>query len=89
MAILGDKNIKELRGVVLSNKGDKTIVVEVVTVKKHPLLKKRFKTQKKYYAHDELNQANQGDLVLIRQTRPLSKLKRRKLISVERVAQVA
>ncbi len=63
-------------------------MVEVETIKKHPLFKKRFRTQKKYYAHDEANEANQGDLVLIRQTRPLSKLKRWKLLSIVRAAQV-
>lgn len=52
----------------------------------HPLFKKRFRKQKKHYAHDESNEAQMGDLVIIRQTRPMSKTKRRKLVSIERKA---
>jgi len=53
MAVLGNKNIKELVGVVLSNKMNKTVVVSVERVKLHPLYKKRYVVTKKYYAHDD------------------------------------
>lgn len=90
MAVLGEKNIKELVGVVTSAKNDKTRTVTVETVKMHPLYKKRFKTTKKYYIHDENNESQVGDTVKIRQTRPLSKLKRRTLIAiVKQAVQVA
>jgi small subunit ribosomal protein S17 len=54
MAIFGDKNIKELTGVVLSAKMEKTVVVSVERVKLHPLYQKRYVVRKKYYAHDDL-----------------------------------
>ena len=79
MVIVGDKNIKELKGTVMSSKNEKTISVKVESVKMHPLYKKRFKVYKKYYAHDEANQAKEGDTVVIRACRPLSRTKRRKL----------
>jgi len=75
MAVLGDKNIKELTGVVLSNKMNKTVVVSVERVKLHPLYQKRYVVTKKYYAHDELG-LSVGDKVKIKVTKPISKLKR-------------
>lgn len=71
-----------LRGNVVSNKMDKTIVVEVTTLKSHPVYRKRFKSSKKYYAHDEQNQCGVGDIVTISETRPTSKLKRWRLLEV-------
>lgn len=71
------KNIKELTGVVLSAKADKTLVVEVKRVTMHPIYKKRFTVKKKYYVHDENNAFKEGDTVSFLQTRPISKLKRR------------
>jgi len=82
MAIIGNKNIKELKGTVLSDKTDKTITVVVESVRLHPLYRKRYKVQKKYYAHDSKNEAKQGDLVKIRQCRPMSRLKRRSLVEI-------
>jgi len=64
------------KGIVSSNKMDKTIVVSVDTYKSHPKYKKRFKVTKKFYAHDEQNKYNIWDTVVIQETRPLSKLKR-------------
>jgi small subunit ribosomal protein S17 len=61
---------------------DKTIVVEAKTVKQHPLYRKRFTTKKKYYAHDEANIAQMGDVVKIRLDSPISKTKRWALIEV-------
>ncbi len=64
------------KGIVTSNKMDKTVVVSVVTYKNHPKYKKRFKVTNKFYAHDEDNTYNEWDAVVIKETRPLSKLKR-------------
>jgi small subunit ribosomal protein S17 len=63
-------------GNVISTKMAKTIVVEVEMRKAHPKYKRVMKTNKKFYAHDEQNTARVGDVVRIRETRPLSKLKR-------------
>lgn len=64
------------RGIVISDKMDKTRVVKVLRTYRHPLYEKVIKSYKKYYAHDELNQSKIGDEVEIMSTRPLSKLKR-------------
>ena len=72
-----EENIKrELIGVVVSDKADKTITVKVETYKKDPIYKKRIKYSKKYAAHDEKNIAKVGDTVRLIGTRPLSKTKR-------------
>ncbi len=76
------KERKELIGVVVSDKADKTIIVKVETYKKHPLYGKRIKYSKKYAAHDENNIAHIGDKVRLAQTRPLSKTKRYTLVEV-------
>ena len=76
--------LKTLTGVVLSDKMDKTIVVSVPRRYKHPKYGKYVTVRKKYYAHDEQEQANNGDEVLIAYARPLSKTKRWKLIKVTR-----
>lgn len=86
MAVIGDKNIKELVGLVTSDKNDKTRTVTVETVKMHPLYKKRYKTTKKYYVHDEENASKEGDTVRVRQCRPLSKKKRWLLVAVVKQA---
>lgn len=75
-------NRKVLRGTVVSDKMDKTITVLVETNKNHPLYGKRVKYSKKYKAHDELNEAKQGDVVEIMETRPLSATKRFRLVKV-------
>jgi len=69
-------NFRELKGVIVSNKMQKTVVVEVKTSKAHKLYKKRYTTSKRYKAHDENNDYKMGEKVLIRQSRPLSKEKR-------------
>lgn len=63
-------------GQVVSTKMQKTIVVEIEMRKAHPKYKRVMKSNKKFYAHDEQNSARVGDMVRIRETRPLSKLKR-------------
>ncbi len=73
---------KTFRGYVVSDKMDKTIVVEVEDRKKHPLYGKVLRTTKKYKAHDADNTAGIGDLVLIQETRPLSATKRCRLVEI-------
>lgn len=69
-------------GVVISNKMNKTAVVETVTRVPHPKFRKIVKQSKKFYVHDEENKTQIGDLVRIMETRPLSKLKRWRLVEV-------
>jgi small subunit ribosomal protein S17 len=76
----------ERRGVVVSSAMDKTIVVRVDTVKAHPRYKKVVRRSAKFHAHDEQNAANVGDVVLIVETRPLSKTKNWRLSEVLEVA---
>ncbi len=73
---------KELVGVVVSDKMDKTVVVKVDRKVPHPLYKKHIVKSKKYYAHDPNNECRVGDTVLIRETRPLSKTKRWAVVKI-------
>ncbi|MFA6090322.1 MAG: 30S ribosomal protein S17 [Candidatus Gracilibacteria bacterium] len=68
-------------GIVTSTKMDKTIVVTVDSYKIHPKYKKRYKDSSKFYAHDEANSSIVGQTVIIEETRPLSKMKRWKVIT--------
>ena len=77
-----EKKKRELIGVVVSDKADKTITVKVETYKKDPLYNKRIKYSKKYTAHDENNTAKVGDKVRLVATRPLSKTKRYELAEI-------
>ena len=70
------KKRQVFRGIVVSDKMDKTRVVKVLRTYRHPLYEKVIRIYKKYYAHDELNESRTGDEVEIMATRPLSKLKR-------------
>ena len=67
---------KEYIGTVVSNKMDKTVVVVVERLVQHPLYKKYIRRRKKFMAHDERNECEIGDRVLIEETRPLSRHKR-------------
>jgi small subunit ribosomal protein S17 len=69
-------NRKKMTGVVIKDKMDKTVVIEVEKFLKHPKYHKYLKTKKRYKAHDEKNECNVGDRVLIMESRPLSKEKR-------------
>ena len=69
-------NKRTMKGVVVSDKMDKTVVVKVNTTKTHPKYLKRYKVSKKYKAHDEKNEFKIGDQVLIIEARPMSKEKR-------------
>ena len=64
-----------LQGTVVSDKGDKTVVVKVERRVKHPLYAKIIRLSKKYHAHDETNAFHEGETVRIEETRPISKLK--------------
>ena len=77
---------KEVVGEVVSNRMLKTIVVQVTRKKSHPFYGRVIARHKKFYAHDEKNQAHVGDFVRIEETRPLSKLKRWKLKDIIRKA---
>lgn len=76
------KNVRTLRGEVVSNKMDKTIVVLVVRKIKHPIYGKYIKRSTKIHAHDEDNICNEGDVVTIAETRPISRTKCWRLVSV-------
>lgn len=67
---------RTLKGTVVSDKMTKTVVVEVLRLKKNPLYKKYFKVSTRYKAHDEKGEYHTGDLVVIQETRPLSRTKR-------------
>lgn len=69
------KIVRTETGVVVSNKMDKTIVVKIERTVKHELYKKYIKRSNKFHAHDELNECQIGDVVRIRESRPLSKQK--------------
>ena len=73
---------KQRIGTVISNKMDKTIVVAVIEKFKHPLYKKTVSKTKTFKAHDENNQCNEGDRVLIEETRKLSKDKNWRLVEI-------
>ena len=77
---------KEVVGEVVSSKMHKTIVVQVTRKKAHPFYGRVIARNKKFYAHDEKNEAHVGDVVRLEETRPLSKLKRWKLKDVVRKA---
>ena len=73
---------KERQGIVSSNKMDKTITVAVKWKEKHPIYGKLVNKTKKYHVHDENNECGIGDTVRIMETRPLSKLKRWRLVEI-------
>lgn len=72
---------RELQGVVVSDKGEKTVVVRVERRVMHPLYKKTIRRSKRYHAHDEANHYKVGDTVRIRECRPLSRLKRWEVVA--------
>ena len=74
--------VKQEIGIVISNKMQKTIVVKIENRYSHPIYSKTLVKTKKYLAHDELENCNIGDQVLVQECRPLSKRKRWKLIKI-------
>ena len=75
-----------VQGTVTSVKMNKTIVVTVSTERNHPLYGKRVGYRKKFYAHDENNEAQLGDVVTIMATRPISKMVKFRLVSIDKKA---
>lgn len=73
---------KNLTGTVVSDKMDKTVVVEVMTTKRHPLYGKVIRMSKKYKAHDENNECRMGDRVQIIESRPISRHKRWAVVTI-------
>ena len=74
--------IKERSGIVVSNKMEKTIVVKIENRYPHPIYSKTITKTKKYLVHDEMNECNIGDQVLVHECRPLSRKKRWKLAKI-------
>ena len=82
------RGLRKVRvGRVVSDKMDKTIVVKIERTMRHPLYEKIIKAYSKLYAHDEGNEARVGDLVKVMETRPLSALKRWRLVEIVEKAQ--
>ena len=79
---MNENKKREIIGVVVSDKADKTITVKVETYKMNPIYGKRVKYSKKFAAHDEENIAHVGDKVRLVMTRPLSKTKRYELVEI-------
>lgn len=78
-----ERNSRKVRqGTVVSASGDKTCVVEITERKPHPVYGKMVNSSKKFHAHDENNEAGVGDIVTIMETRPLSKMKRWRLLEI-------
>ena len=75
-------NRKQRQGKIVSDAMDKTVVVSVERRMSHPLYGKQVKRQKKYHAHDEANEYRKGDVVVIEETRPLSKKKRWRVVEL-------
>lgn len=73
---MAQKQKKRLEGIVVSDKMNKTVVVQVERTSRHPLYGKVLRRHKKYHAHDEHNECAEGDRVRILESRPLSKKKR-------------
>jgi small subunit ribosomal protein S17 len=73
---------KERQGIVVSNKGDKSITVRIDSARRHPTYEKIVRRSRTLHAHDERNEAGEGDTVRIIETRPLSKTKRWRLVDV-------
>lgn len=77
---------KELKGLVISDKMDKSVIVQVERYIQHKMYKKYVRQYKKYHAHDEKNECRIGDEVQIVETRPLSKLKRFRVTQITKKA---
>jgi small subunit ribosomal protein S17 len=71
---------RQLKGIIVSNKMKKTVVVEVEKIKKHPKYKRRYKIHKRYKANDEKGECKVGDIVIIEGCRPVSKEKKWRVI---------
>lgn len=72
--------MRKLQGIIISDKMNKTRVIAITRLKKHPRYKKYYKVTTKFKAHDEKNEYKTGDVVIIEETRPISKEKRWRII---------
>jgi small subunit ribosomal protein S17 len=80
---MAERNQRKVRvGKVVSDKMNKTIIVEITRTMKHPLYERVIRTRSKVYAHDEKREAHSGDTVRVMECRPLSKLKRWRLVEI-------
>ncbi len=80
---MADRTRRKTRvGVVVSDKRDKTITVEVIGSRRHPLYGKVVRSRGRFHVHDEANDARLGDTVMIAETRPLSKTKRWRVVEI-------
>ena len=79
-----EKNNRQMSGLVISSKRDKTITVLIERKVKHPLYKKIIRRSTKLQAHDEGNECSEGDVVIIEESKPFSKTKRWKLAEIEK-----
>ncbi len=79
-AVRGRRKVR--LGYVVSDKMDKTVVIQTTTIKRHPLYKKTMRVNRKFKAHDETNQCGVGDLVRIMETRPISREKRWRVLEI-------
>ena len=79
---MAEVNHKQKVGRVVSDKMDKTVVVAVDYLRPHPIYRKTVRKTNKFYAHDEENRCKMGDTVRIEETRPLSKLKRWRVVEI-------
>ena len=83
---MAEKEVRNLRkvrqGIVVSAAGEKTCVIKIEEKKQHPVYKKMMTTSKKLHAHDEKNEAEVGDTVLVMETRPMSKMKHWRLLKI-------
>lgn len=75
------KKLRQLKGIVVSDKMTQTVVVSVTRLKKHPKYKKYYKVTKRFKAHDEKNEYHTGDKVVIQETRPMSRDKRWRVVA--------
>ncbi len=71
---------RQLKGIIISDKMQKTVVIKVERIKEHPKYKRRYKIHKKYKAHDEKGEYHIGDKVIIEECKPISKDKKWKVI---------
>ena len=83
---LKKNNRKQLIGIIVSDKMDKTVSVKVARKVPHPVYKKYINKTKKYYAHDPQNLCSEGDTVIIEESKPLSRLKRWKVLKIQEKA---
>ena len=80
---MSDRARRKVRtGVVVSDKRDKTVTVEILTSDRHPIYRKAQRRTVKLHAHDEQNEANVGDTVTVMETRPMSKTKRWRVVEI-------